>query len=159
MGLAVLSKNLGPTCLALITIMAASSGMASADLAGINLTEEQQRLLTANVKFNNQVTANSAESFGSAHVPAVPLIRLSLSAEQDLMRGNGFNLSASYQSWQVREDGMGFGTTFTTDFSLRAPVERCLDFRKDIRKNAQTGAKKMFDKYVIDGAVGFAIKW
>lgn len=158
MGLAVLSKKLGPVCLALVTFMTASLGMASTDLAGINLTEEQQRLLTANVKFNNQLTANSAESFGG-QATAVPLIRLSLSAEKDLMRGNGFNLSARYQSWQVRKDGMEFGTTFSTDFSLRAPVDRCLDFTKDIRKNAQTSAKKMFDKYVIDGAVGFAIKW
>ncbi len=131
------------------------SAQAAEDYLHIKLTPEQQELLHGQpfVEFPLQGFAFDAES------DALPLIKLKITAETNLMRGHSLDLSASYHTWQIGPNFADFDTTFRTEFSVRAPVRHYLDFTQSIRDKAEFSAEKLFDKFIIDGAVGFNFTW
>ena len=91
---------------------------------------------------------------------AIPLFAVKLSATTDLMKGNALDITASYRSVTLDQNGVDLSyNELSTEFSVAAPRLKSMDFSQSIREKVEVCPEKLLDKLIIDGALGFNYQW
>lgn len=122
------------------------------------LSDEQSRLLYGtHLPIYSSFNTHSLSSDPSG---AVSLVSFQITAETNLMQGAALQLGAQYRSWAVEPKLSGITyNTYSTEFTLKAPIQHALDFSDSIRETSELCPEKLIDKMVIDGAVSLNFSW
>ena len=143
-------------CVLLLAAAAANAGEYERVLNQLN--EEQRRLLGDYHQPTSM--AYNTHSLGSNVGKQVSLVSFQITADTNLMQGASVELGARYRSWGINSNFSGLTyNTYSTQFVLKAPIQKALDFTDSIREQSELCPEKLIDKMVIDGAVSLNFTW